>query len=107
MMKTALKKSNSFRAEPVLRTIFKEAELEHRQIDQMFQLLGWGDLPAELKYEIKDDVKGYIDELYGRYSTSCPLVQKRRESIDFWVNSYQDGICSLKCAVEALKTSSI
>jgi len=104
-MNAALKLPNNFRAEPVLRSIFREAELEHRSIIQMFNLLGWGDLPEELKFTIKEDVKCYIDELNGEYSTNCPLVQRRRESVDFWVNSYKDDLCSLTTALEALKTT--
>lgn len=104
-MNAALKTPQRFQAEPVLRSIFREAELEHRSIIQMFSLLGWGDLPEELKFTIKDDVKGYIDELNGEYSTNCPLVQRRRESVDFWVNSFLDDLCSLDTAINALKTT--
>jgi len=102
MMNAAVKFPRKFRPEPVLRSIFREAELEHRKIQQMFELLGWDSLPEDLKYAIKDDVRGYIDELEGNYSTHSPLVQRRRESIDFWVNSFQDGICTLQCALDAL-----
>jgi hypothetical protein len=104
-MNAALKTPQRFHAEPVLRSIFREAELEHRTIIQMFNLLGWGDLPDELKFTIKDDVKGYVDELNGEYSTNCPLVQRRRESVDFWVNSFKDNLCSLDTALNALKTT--
>lgn len=104
-MNAALKKPQRFQAAPVLRSIFREAELEHRSIIQMFDLLGWGELPEELKFIIKEDVKGYIDELHGEYSTNCPLVQRRRESVDFWVNSYKDSLCSLETALKALKTT--
>lgn len=104
-MNAALKTPQRFQAEPVLRSIFREAELEHRTIIQMFNLLGWGDLPDELKFTIKDDVKGYVDELNGEYSTNCPLVQRRRESVDFWVNSFKDNLCSLDTALNALKTT--
>lgn len=104
-MNAALKNQRIFRSEPVLRSILREAELEHRQIQQMFDLLGWGNLPEDLKYMIKEDVKGYIEELQGSYSTNCPLVQRRRESVDFWVNSFKDGICSLQIALDALKTT--
>lgn len=103
-MTNAAKKINPIKKnEPLLISIFKKAEKEYRQLDEMFKLVGWGDLPDELKFEIEVDVKGYIDELNGRYSTTCSLVQRRRESVDFWVNSYLDGICSLETAVEALK----
>jgi len=104
-MNAALKTQSPFRPEPVLRSILREAELEHLQIQQMFGLLGWGNLPEDLKYMIKEDVKGYIDELQGNYSTNCPQVQRRRESVDFWVNSYNDGICSLQSTLDALKTT--
>lgn len=104
-MNAALKTPQRFQAEPVLRSVFKEAELEHQSIIKMFDLLGWGDLPEELKFTIKEDVKGYIDELTGEYSTNCPLVQRRRESIDFWVNSFNDDLCSLDTALKALKTT--
>lgn len=107
MMNTALKTPRTFRPEPVLRSIFREAELEHRHIQQMFEMLGWDELPEDLKYLIKDDVKGYIDELQGNYSTHCPLVQRRRESVDYWVNSFRDGICSLECACKALRITSL
>ena len=104
-MNAALKTPKRFQAVPVLRSIFKEAELEHRSIIRMFDLVGWGGLPEELKFTIKEDVKGYIDELNGEYSTNCPLVQRRRESVDFWVNSYKDNLCSLETALKALKTT--
>lgn len=106
-MNAALKTPLRFQAEPVLRSIFREAELEHRSIIRMFDLLGWGELPEELKFSIKEDVKGYLDELHGEYSTNCPLVQRRRESVDFWVNSYKDKLCSLETALKALKTTQL
>jgi hypothetical protein len=102
MAQSALR-SASYKTEPALFSIFHKAETEYRQIEQMFLMLGWGRLPAELKLVIEDDVKGYIDELHGSYCTSCPLVQLRRERVDFWVNSYIDGVCTLDTAVDALK----
>jgi len=73
----------------------------------MFRMLGWADLPQELKLEIKDDVKGYIDELEGKYASICPFIQRRRESVDFWVNSYKDGVCSLGTALDTLRQNVI
>lgn len=103
MQNSALKTTRSDQTEPVLRSIFQKAELDFRKVEEMFELLGWAGLPAELKFEIQDDVKGYIDELEGRYSTSCPLVQRRRERVDFWINSLMDGICTSDTAIEALR----
>ena len=103
MKSPALKKSRSTKVQPALLSIFKKAEAEFKELEQMFSMLGWGDLPHQLKLVIEEDVRGYIDELRGSYSTNCPLVQRRRESVDFWVNSYQDGICTSDTAVKALK----
>lgn len=103
MLNQAVKTKPLFRAEPILRSIFRKAEFEYKKTDEMFRMLGWSDLPADLKFTIQDDVKGYVEELAGSYSTNCPFVQKRRESIDFWVNSFLDGICTLDTATEALR----
>lgn len=107
MKNTAIKKRTNRTAEPELLTIFKKAEQEHQKSEEMFKLMGWEGLPAVLKFEIEEDVKGYVDELTGSYSTNCPFVQRRRESVDFWVQSYMNGICSLNTAVESLKVSSL
>jgi hypothetical protein len=88
--------------EPVLRKVLKEAEKEHRELQQMFDLMGWGDLPDALKMEIKDDVKAMVDELEGQYSSCDPYVARRRQRVVHWVQSYRDGICSLDTAIDAL-----
>lgn len=88
-------------------SIFHKAELDYRQMEQMFQLLGWGDLPGELKLVIEEDVKAYYDELQGHYCSNCPHIRRRRESVDFWVNSYLDGVCTLQTAVESLRITRI
>ncbi len=58
-MNTAIKttqKRLDANLEPVLRKVLKEAEKEHRELQDMFETMGWGDLPDALKMEIKDDV---------------------------------------------------
>lgn len=107
MNSSALKTNTSFKTEPVLFSIFHKAETEYRQIEQMFDMLGWQELPNEIKLAIEEDVKGYIDELHGHYSTNCPFVQRRRERVDYWVNSYLDGVCTSDTASEALKVKSL
>lgn len=107
-MTNAAKKLNLARKhEPILVSIFQKAEKEYRELEEMFSLIGWADLPEQLKFVIEDDVRGYIEELNGRYSTTCAGVQRRRESVDFWVNSYRDGICSLETALDALKVTKL
>lgn len=88
--------------EPVLRKVLKEAEKEHRELQYMFKLMGWGDLPDALKMEIKDDVAAMVGELQGQYSSCDPYVARRRQRVVHWVESYRDGICSLETAIESL-----
>jgi hypothetical protein len=107
-MTNAAKKLSQFqRSEPILISIFNKAEKDYKELEEMFKLIGWGDLPDKLKFAIESDVRGYIDELNGRYSTTCAGVHRRRESVDFWVNSYIDGICSLETAVDALTVTKL
>lgn len=107
MTNAAKKLSQLQKNEPILISIFNKAEKEYKELEEMFELIGWGELPDELKFAIESDVKGYVDELNGRYSTTCSGVQRRRESVDFWVNSYLDGICSLETALDALKVTKL
>ncbi|MEQ8523075.1 hypothetical protein [Gracilimonas sp.] len=90
-------------AVPLLNRIKKESHQEYAEMQQAFDLLGWGSLPDELKIEINDDVKFMVEELKGRFSSCDPFVKRRRESIHYWVSSFQDGICSLSAAINALK----
>ena len=107
-MTNAAKKLSQIRKnEPILLSIFQKAEQEYKELEEMFSLIGWEELPDEFKFVIESDVKGYIDELTGQYSTTCASVQKRRESVDFWVNSYLDGICSLETALDALRVTKL
>lgn len=92
---------------PILVSIFKKVDIEKRKAEEMFQALGWDDLPSELKFEIEDDIIGFYNELHGQYSTNCEFVQRRRESVDFWVKSYMDQLCSLETAVDSLRVNRI
>lgn len=92
---------------PMLVAIFKKVELERRKSDEIFQTLGWEELPSELKFEIEEDVIGFYNELHGQYSTNCEFVRRRRESVDFWVKSYMDQLCTLATAIDSLKVNRI
>lgn len=88
---------------PLLNRIKKESRREFEEMQQTFELLGWGNLPDELKIEIYDDVRSMVEELKGYYSSTDEFVERRRNSVHFWVNSYQDGICTKEAAIKALK----
>lgn len=106
-MKAIIKTNSTVKPEWILQSVLLEAEIDHRQSELMFRMMGWADLPDLLKIEIRDDVKGYYNELTGQYSSNDSSVQRRRESVDFWVNSYTDGLCTLETAAKALKVNSI
>lgn len=93
--------------EPVLRKVLIEAEQEHRELQHMFELMGWSHLPDSLKIEIKDDVSAMVDELQGQYSSCDPHVARRRRRVMHWINSFEDGICSLETAIEALRVKKL
>lgn len=105
-MKTTINspsKLQAFDVEPVLRKVFIEAEEEHKELQKMFELMGWSHIPDALKVEIKEDVAAMVNELQGQYSSCDPYVERRRKSVTYWVSCYKDGICSLDTAVKALR----
>lgn len=93
--------------EPVLRKVLKEAKQEHQELQEMFELMGWDELPDALKMEIKDDVSAMADELKGQYSSCDPHIARRRKRVVHWVNSYLDGICSLETAIDVLRVNKL
>lgn len=100
-------KSTALFAVPVLKRIQKESIEEYNEMQQAFNLMGWGDLPDALKIEIHEDIKFMVEELKGRFSSCDPFVKRRRESIHYWVSCYQDGICTLEAAIKALKVKGL
>ncbi len=94
-------------AVPILKRIRTESRKEYQEMQQAFDLLGWGNLPDELKIEVYGDVKFMVEELKGRFSTCDPFVKRRRETVHYWVSCFQDGICSLQTAINALKVKTL
>lgn len=92
---------------PVLKRIQRESLEEYNEMQQAFNLMGWGGLPDALKLEIHNDVRFMVEELKGRFSSCDPFVKRRRESIHYWVSCFQDGICSLEAAIKALKVKAL
>lgn len=100
-------KETALFAVPVLKRIQQESIEEYNEMQQAFNLMGWGGLPDALKIEIHEDVKFMVEELKGRFSSCDPFVKNRRNSIHYWVSCYQDGICSLEAAIKALKVKAL
>ena len=92
---------------PLLKRIKKESADEYNEMQQAFDLMGWGELPDELKIEIYNDVRFMVEELKGRFSSCDAYVQRRRDTVHFWVSSFQDDICTLDAAVNALKIKTL
>lgn len=101
------KLTSKFDVKPILARAWKEAEQEHQKLQEVFAMMGWANLPDVLKIEIKDDVVAMVKELEGQYSTCDPYVIRRRERVSYWVDTYQNGICSLQTAIDALKVTKI
>jgi len=102
-MRALIRKQEPGKIEPILRKVLAEAENEHRETEEVFELMGWAAMPQELKMEIKDDIQAFREELIGNYSTCDPYVYRRRQRIDYWVRAYSEGLCALKTAVNALR----
>ncbi len=92
---------------PLLKRIKKESAEEYVEMQQTFNLMGWGKLPDELKMEIYDDVRYMVQELKGMYSSCDPNVERRRNTVNFWVSSFQDGICTLDAAIRGVKIKAL
>ncbi|WP_232803182.1 hypothetical protein [Gracilimonas amylolytica] len=92
---------------PILKRIERESRQEYNEMQEAFELMGWAALPDALKVEIHNDVRFMVEELKGRFSSVDPFVKRRRQTVTYWVNCYQDGICSLDAAIKALKVKSL
>lgn len=101
--KRSSKNENEQFVEAVLNFIDVESSKELAEINAAFEAMGWHQLPFELKIEIYDDVKFMVQELKGYYSSCDPFVKRRRDTVHYWVSCYQDGICSLETAIDAVK----
>lgn len=102
-MNAIVKKTGLHKFEPVLQKVLREARTEHRELEEVFDLLGWGALPEEIKIEIKEDVKGFKNELNGSYSTCDPFVIQRRRRVNYWIRSFLSGDCTLQTALQAVR----
>jgi hypothetical protein len=98
-----IKKTKNPFIRPLLARISSESEREYQELQQVFSLLGWHEVPDGLKVEIYDDVRVMVEELQGNYSSCDPYVRNRRNRVHYWVQSYLDGNTSLNTAIEALK----
>ncbi|HAC15578.1 MAG TPA: hypothetical protein DCE78_06490 [Bacteroidetes bacterium] len=110
-MTTAKKLDTTF---PVLKSIqhsgYSTVQKIHpllRESRDIFEQMGWGALPDDLKLTIAIDLVGFRDELSGLYSTKDPNVLARRKSIYYWVNQYLNGICSEITAIQSLRIMSL
>ncbi len=93
--------------EPILDKVYLKAKADHRRLTEMYDLLGWSDLPEEIKIEINEDVKAFKDELEGFYSSCDPHVKRRRRSIRYWIQSFRDGSCTARTAAQSLRVRSL
>ena len=98
-----IKKTKNPFIRSLLARISSESEREYQELQQVFSLLGWHEVPDVLKVEIYYDVRAMVEELQGSYSRCDPFVRNRRNRVHDWVQSLLDGNASLNTAIEALK----
>lgn len=105
-MATALKlHTNSGNETAVMHKVDAAMQEEDERLNQIYEAMGWGDLPYRLKFEIALDIVGFYDELRGLYSTRDPFVLARRKRVLYWINNYRNGNCSVDTVVKALKVN--
>ncbi|HKJ33128.1 MAG TPA: hypothetical protein VKA34_14925 [Balneolales bacterium] len=103
-MTTAVKLNNQQLAHTsALTKVSTDRDNEDQALNEIYEAMGWGDLPYRLKFEIALDVVGFYDELRGMYSTRDPFVLARRKRVIYWINNYRAGNCSLQTILNALK----
>ncbi len=90
-------------ADRVLSQIKEETKAEVNLMNEAFELMGWQKLNDEIKMAIYDDVKYMVMELQGLFSSCDEFVQRRRDSVHFWISSFLDGICDEKMVLENLQ----
>lgn len=73
----------------------------------ILEWMGWSGIPDPMKLVIAIDLIGFRDELNGLYSTRDPHVLARRRSVNYWVNQYLNGTCSIETAVQSLKVMNL
>lgn len=78
-----------------------------RESREIFEMMGWGDLPEKVKLAIAIDLIGFRDELAGLYSTNDPLVLARRKSIHYWITMLLDEACSEETVLNILKINNL
>jgi len=105
--KRVIKRNKNRFINPLLDRIHYESEREYKDLQEAFELMGWGQLPDSLKIEIYDDVKAIVKELQGSYSSCDPYVKNRRNRVYYWVQSFLDGVSSLETTIEVLKIPSL
>lgn len=99
---------------PVLTSVTSKKSQSQKKIhpllkesQDIFEQMGWNELPDEIKLVIAIDLVGFRDELAGLYSTKDPRVLARRKSIYFWVNQFMNGNCSVATAMHSLRVISL
>lgn len=98
-MNTALKLSAQSTS-PALDVILNTRRQE--QLEEMYQLFGWCDLPQSIKHAIDDDMVNFYDELYGRYTDTTPETKARKKRITYWIHFYQSNPEQKELVVEML-----
>jgi len=82
----------------------KSVDIPKIDKSEVLEMLGWARMPAALISAIEEDLEEFIREFKGHYSTVDERLRRRRDRIQYWMNNYKNGICSLETASSAMKS---
>ena len=80
----------------------KSVDIPKTDKSEVLEMLGWARMPAALISAIDKDLEEFVREFKGHYSTVDERIRQRRDRIQYWMNNYKNGICSLDTAYSAM-----
>lgn len=78
-----------------------EAHLQETT-QELFELLGWNDIPQSIKALIQNDVKDFALEVLVPFTSIAPEKLERKQRIRYWMRQFKAGYCSESTVVEML-----
>lgn len=74
------------------------------EYSNILELLGWDNLPGVLLEVISDELDSYEEQIREGYCVMDEDVLERRNRIRYWINAYQDGLCSLADTIKRIQS---
>ena len=98
----ALKNSNRPKIENRKASRLAPVKLPAGKRAELLKLLGWDKLPESLLQVVEKDLEVFEKEINDNFSTIDHSIRRRRSRVQYWLNNYRNGTCSLETARIAL-----